>query len=109
MKRGNEMPYKVVSEISNTSGSTFATYDEFASWYHDETHTSNETKIGELIENDWEIFNNIEVTNAWDADRQVATKIRLFTDLTHYNGVKALYETAGIRKPLETIIEEVEV
>lgn len=103
------MAYKVVSEINNTSGTIFATYDEFAAWYYEETHTANEEKIGQLISNDWTTFNNITVTNTWDADRQVATKIRLFTDLTHYNEVKALYETAGISKPLETIIEEVEV
>ena len=53
------MAYKVVSEINNTSGTIFATYDEFAAWYYEETHTANEEKIGQLINNDWIIFNNI--------------------------------------------------
>lgn len=103
------MAYKVVSEISNTSGTTFATYDEFAAWYYDEKHTANEAKIGQLINDDWTIFNNITVTNTWDTDRQVATKTKLYTDLAHYNEIKTLYGTANISKPLETIIEEVEV
>ena len=103
------MPYKVVSEISNTSGTTFATYNEFAAWYYDEKHIANVTKISEINDNNWDKFDAIEITNDWDADRQVAIKTKIFTDLTHYNDVKAFYTAANIELPLENIIEEVEI
>ena len=109
MKRGDKMPYKVVSEISNTSGSTFATYEEFASWYYDETYPAIEMKLGELLNNNWAKFNNIEVTNTWDVDRQVAIKTKIYNDLNHYNEIDELHKAAGIARPLETIIEEVEI
>ena len=98
------MPYKVVSEISNTSENTFETINQFNEWYCDLYPVKRSTPIQMTIDDS---MDQLIVEKSWDKKTQMATIARIYKSKERYERWEELFKMSGNKRHLEKVIYEV--